>query len=1184
MDSQTSNSDTANNLSVNPIDKVAEAINAATNPVESLAAAVNINIKSTEQLEQSIENSQKSVGQIGSRNIKISSNGAKPTFLIDPHQQTLTEDTNTSKKINADKENNSTLSSSNIALILENETIKNEVSGVNQKETTLNDCADSKVRARKTSTTAVKKSTATAEPVNTKNSAAVETLTSEESIKKSETIQKTTLPNPVAEEIVQTVVLNDSYSDDKEKRLADFVEKLGSGDGEKNEQKKKIDSLVKDLQAESQKVEEQILAGQNEIFHKNEEAFFRVEDEHETLSLKILHLEDLKALKAVKEQCVQDVVKRKEAKRFQRQQQREVKSLHNKTHEQEMAYKKIEEVKKKLAEHRERTEKLVDHIEERHLKQVKQFNACEARRIADQKLLVEIKCTHLSEEQKIAAVKENLSKISHQKALDKKKLDQIREQQRRELRHFKDRIDLETRMMEEFSNMHSQHAAEENEMINKHKNDYLTEKEKITATQVSIKVIKLQTENQIEITKLISLQKTQLRQLKRAQKNRQAKRFKHWSAIVQRDLTKKVGSGAQSLATSNFQSADGSQSSSVGSHSLPESKTLTRQGSEKNLKAVVPNKKLDLLGEEDEDETDESSLSLDTQHQKSEEKLQKMLSNLTELKKSQDEELDKLRRKIKEEQTAKEEEFQKLLTELDWQQDVNLKDLKKADEAEINEALLNQERELELERHIIGAEIKALMERKVLKNLLDTVVDGVISIDPRGYIQRFNSAAEKMFGYPSSYAIGKNIKELMPQHHRENHDDYLYKYLTTGVKKLIGLGKTLRGQRRDGTTFPIHISVTEVVDDGFHLFTAIVRDLTEMEAKEETKKAEDDCLPQMIWKTDPTGKAINLNKNFLNYSGVSEDKISTINVFSQELIHPEDFKRSSKVFSKALKDNKEFEVTRRIKGANGEFRWFLSRGTPMFDADNKIQFWCGSCTDIDKVENFKLELQQLPEAVPTIIWKVNTDGDVVFANKRLQDLTGVDYTKSPVNMFSTDIVHMDDADKSRSAFVQASKKKIFFETTRRLQGINGRYTWVLTMGSPVFNAEGDVAFFVGTCTDVSESKALQDEMLVLPESYPQMVWKSDAKGNVLFSNKKFTSYVGEENKVNIFSEAFVHSDDLRAGRDGLARALKEKGAFEIRRRLKSSEGSYKVHFTKATPALNNLGDVESWYGSDTVME
>ncbi|KAJ3200741.1 hypothetical protein HK099_002533 [Clydaea vesicula] len=340
----------------------------------------------------------------------------------------------------------------------------------------------------------------------------------------------------------------------------------------------------------------------------------------------------------------------------------------------------------------------------------------------------------------------------------------------------------------------------------------------------------------------------------------------------------------------------------------------------------------------------------------------------------------------------------------------------------------------------------------------------------------------------------------------------------------------------------------------------------------------------MIWKTDPTGKAINLNKNFLDYAGVAEDKIDTINVFSQALIHPEDFKRSSEAFKNAMKDNKQFEVTRRIKGFDGNFKWFLTRGTPMFDSKNKIQFWCGSCTDIDKVENFKLQLQTLPEVLPVMLWKINAEGDVLFGNKKFKEFSGVDPAKTTLNLFSADIVHYEDADKSRTVLVQALKKKSDFEVTRRLKGANGSYTWFLTRGAPEYNADGDVCGYFGTCTDIHVSKAVQDELLVLPECYPQMVWKSDAKGNVLFSNKKFTQYAGEDKKINVFSEMIVHPEDLRGNRDAFARATKEKNTLEMRRRLKAVDGSYKVHFSKAAPTFNEKGEIESWYGSDTVME
>lgn len=194
----------------------------------------------------------------------------------------------------------------------------------------------------------------------------------------------------------------------------------------------------------NQQVEEQIKTGENEIFHKNEEAFFMAQDEREIINLKVKQSQEVAELKTVQEQKIQDLKKRKASKKFTRQTQRDIKELYQKSHEQSVAYKITEEVKQSLAYHRQKTELLISHLEARHLVQIKQFSAAEERRVQDTRALLEIQCKNLSEEKRSAIVKECNTKINLRKALDKKRLDHIREKQRMELRHFKEKSDAET--------------------------------------------------------------------------------------------------------------------------------------------------------------------------------------------------------------------------------------------------------------------------------------------------------------------------------------------------------------------------------------------------------------------------------------------------------------------------------------------------------------------------------------------------------------------------------------------------------------------------------------------------------------------------------------------------------------------------------------------------------------------
>ena len=115
------------------------------------------------------------------------------------------------------------------------------------------------------------------------------------------------------------------------------------------------------------------------------------------------------------------------------------------------------------------------------------------------------------------------------------------------------------------------------------------------------------------------------------------------------------------------------------------------------------------------------------------------------------------------------------------------------------------------------------------RSILDTVPDAMIVIDEHGIMQFFTSAAERQFGYSEPEAIGRNISELMPEPDRSRHDGYLARYLKTGERRIIGIGRIVTGMRKDGTTFPMHLTIGEMQSGGQPYFTGFVRDLTEQQ-------------------------------------------------------------------------------------------------------------------------------------------------------------------------------------------------------------------------------------------------------------------------------------------------------------------------------------------------------------------
>ncbi|MEQ1902022.1 MAG: PAS domain S-box protein [Devosia sp.] len=123
------------------------------------------------------------------------------------------------------------------------------------------------------------------------------------------------------------------------------------------------------------------------------------------------------------------------------------------------------------------------------------------------------------------------------------------------------------------------------------------------------------------------------------------------------------------------------------------------------------------------------------------------------------------------------------------------------------------------------AEIKS--REAHLQSVLDTVPDATIVIDSKGLMTSFSNAAVRQFGYSREEAIGQNVSLLMPPPHRDNHDSYVARYLSTGEKRIIGIDRVVTGRRKDGSTFPMKLAVGETRSGDIVYFTGFIRDLTE---------------------------------------------------------------------------------------------------------------------------------------------------------------------------------------------------------------------------------------------------------------------------------------------------------------------------------------------------------------------
>jgi PAS domain S-box-containing protein len=201
-----------------------------------------------------------------------------------------------------------------------------------------------------------------------------------------------------------------------------------------------------------------------------------------------------------------------------------------------------------------------------------------------------------------------------------------------------------------------------------------------------------------------------------------------------------------------------------------------------------------------------------------------------------------------------------------------------------------------------------------LRTLVESMVDGIITIDEDGIIESFNPAAAQIFGYFAHEVLGKNVKILMPESYRNEHDSYLQNYKSTGIAKVIGIGLEVQGQRKEGTNFPLDLAVSEMWLGEQRRFVGIVRNITERKQAEKALRDSEaknhailQSIPDLFFRLDSNGV-------FLSYKTSRETDLA---------LPPEQFlgKRVDEVFPKEFASTVAFAIETTLKNTAYQFEY-----------------------------------------------------------------------------------------------------------------------------------------------------------------------------------------------------------------------------------------------------------------------
>jgi two-component system, LuxR family, sensor kinase FixL len=234
------------------------------------------------------------------------------------------------------------------------------------------------------------------------------------------------------------------------------------------------------------------------------------------------------------------------------------------------------------------------------------------------------------------------------------------------------------------------------------------------------------------------------------------------------------------------------------------------------------------------------------------------------------------------------------------------------------------------------------LDQARLAAIMRSAQDAIICIDRVGIVTVFNPAAERIFGYEAAEVVGRNVDRLMPSPYAEAHDQYLRHYRETGEARALGRVREVAAKRRDGTVFPIELSVSEVVSDGDVTYAAVVRDVSDRRGMEEQLRAERDFADSLIDTAhvivlvlDAEGRIVRYNRHLEEITGHRFDQVARRDWF-ETFIPERERPRLREIFEAALRGSfvqghVNPIVTR--KGDERQIQWYVTR---LLDADGEV--------------------------------------------------------------------------------------------------------------------------------------------------------------------------------------------------------------------------------------------------------
>lgn len=385
------------------------------------------------------------------------------------------------------------------------------------------------------------------------------------------------------------------------------------------------------------------------------------------------------------------------------------------------------------------------------------------------------------------------------------------------------------------------------------------------------------------------------------------------------------------------------------------------------------------------------------------------------------------------------------------------------------------------------------------KAILDSALCGIITIDQRGTIESFNLTAEHIFGYTSDEVLGRNISLLMPSPYSEEHDGYIAAYIQTGQAKIIGKGRQVLGLRKDGTTFPMNLGISESRMGSLRFFTAVLTDITtvkkvlaDLSESEAFAHAVLNSMSAEIAVLDREGRIVAVNEAWRRISEQGEDdwdghgRNTHVGLNYLQVCRVSVGKNSEG--AKEAHDGILAVLEGRVPSFNleypclikGKLRWFTMNVTPLGGERGGVVV---SHTDIserkwaeDSVRESEERLSLVLEAAKIGTWDWDLRTDNIYASPRFMALFGLPSCANWNFEGFMEVLYPEDRESVSLAIATALEGREDYQVEMRTVWPDGSLHWVASRGRVYFDAAGQPVRMSGAALDLTENKRVERQL------------------------------------------------------------------------------------------------------------